>query len=232
MQVAHHHQPQAAIFNMGKPTIRWVGNEDGLTADPNFYVADGQYLPPECDVPIRQNWFWQADDPCTLKSVEHLLAIYYRSVGYGANLLLNVPLDHIGLLDPRDCARLQEFSQALRSRFANPIPSTLRQEGATIWVNFFDAVSFDHLVLQEQLKDGQIVDGYHVYAEERLIAQDRTIGHKKIDAFPMARTRQIRIEFSNPDGRLSNVTAFHTGHASLPVVETPETDEKRSERIG
>jgi len=98
-------QPGAMIFTMGRPTIRWVGNEDGLAADPVEYVvshtqmkmftvktaefAEALYQPPECDVSIRPGWFYQpAEEP---KSVEHLLAIYYSSIGLGANLLLNVP---------------------------------------------------------------------------------------------------------------------------------------------
>ncbi len=39
METVHRNQPQAMVFNMGAPTIRWVGNEDGLTADPCQYVV-------------------------------------------------------------------------------------------------------------------------------------------------------------------------------------------------
>lgn len=184
------------------------------------------------DFYIRQNWFWQADDTHTIKSVEHLLAIYYRSVGYGANLLLNVPPDNTGLLDTRDCARLLEFTQALRQRFANPIPGTLQQEGATVHISFEDSVSLDHLVLQEHLNDGQIVDGYQIYVGEKLITQGHTIGHKKIDAFPIVQAQHIRIELSTPTARLSRLTAFRTGYESLPEIGTPEIDEQRGERIG
>ena len=116
MGVVDAHQPGALVFNMGRPSIRWIGNEDGLAADPCFYATgDVQvsaftdqseqlagplaYIPPECDVAIRQNWFWQDDDLPTLKSVEHLLGIMYRSIGYGANLLLNLGPNREGLLD-------------------------------------------------------------------------------------------------------------------------------------
>ena len=102
MAVADRYQPQAVVFNMGRPTIRWVGNEDGLAADPCCYVENGCYRPPECDVAIRRHWFWQPDDLVTLKSVEHILGIYYRSVGLGANLLLNVPPDREGLISAED----------------------------------------------------------------------------------------------------------------------------------
>ena len=232
MEVADHYQPQAMIFNMGKPTIRWVGNEDGLAADPNDYVIDGQYLPPECDVPIRQNWFWQPDDLQTLKSIEHLLAIYYRSVGYGANLLLNVPPDRTGLLDARDAARLLEFTQALRQRFADPLPAALQQEGTLVSITFHEPVSFDHLVLQEDLRHGQTVDGYRICLGDQLIAHRRTIGHKKIETFPVVQADHLQIELNSPQARLKQVTAFHTGFERLPEIDTPEIDERRSDRIG
>jgi alpha-L-fucosidase len=74
MAVARQHQPDAMIFNMGDPTIRWVSNEDGLASDPCWYTVSeldtsiyvdsksgvqggARYLPPECDVPIRRHWF-------------------------------------------------------------------------------------------------------------------------------------------------------------------------------
>ncbi len=143
MDVVDEHQPDAMVFNMGRPTIRWVGNEDGLAADPCDYVVaavegdpggeggdrawlgEGRYLPPECDVPIRRHWFWQSDDLATLKSLEHLLAIHHRSVGLGAGLLLNVPPDRRGLLDDHDRARLAEFGAELRRRFGSGRPGVL-----------------------------------------------------------------------------------------------------------
>jgi alpha-L-fucosidase len=231
MEVADRYQPQAMIFNMGRPTIRWVGNEDGLATDPNYYGVEGKYLPPECDVPIRQNWFWQPDDLQTLKSLEHLLAIYYRSVGFGANLLLNVPPNRTGLLDPQDCTRLQEFAQALRRRFAHPIPAILQQEGTSVRIRFEEPVALDHLILQEDLKDGQMMDGYRIYAGGKLITQSRTIGHKKIEAFPVMQADHLQIEFSTPQARLKQVTAFHTGFETLPEIGFPKIDERRGERI-
>lgn len=92
MTVVETLQPTALVFNMGRPTIRWVGNEDGLASDPCWYVVDAthksmfdtgsdklenaRYLPPECDVAIRRHWFWHADDRQTLKSLQHLVAIW------------------------------------------------------------------------------------------------------------------------------------------------------------
>ena len=143
MAVVREHQPDAMVFNMGAPTIRWVGNEDGLAADPVSYVVNrteltayddavaslgGEvWLPPECDVSLRRGWFWsEADGP---KTVEHLLAIWYRSVGMGANLLLNVPPDRRGLLDDADVARLREWRAELDRRFGSPVAALVEPLG-------------------------------------------------------------------------------------------------------
>ncbi len=233
MEVVDRHQPDALVFNMGRPTIRWVGNEDGLASDPCYYLVDEagvpaapgtdrvRYQPPECDVPIRQHWFWHADDLHTLKSAEHLLGIYYRSVGFGANLLLNVPPARDGLIDEADRARLLEMADEVKRRFCHPIETTLRQEGATVYADFAQPARFDHLILQEDLTGGQRIDGYDVFAEPggAAIAQGVTAGQKKIHAFPAVQAQRLRIELRTPSARLAGASAYLTGREQSPPLD-------------
>lgn len=249
MEVVDRYQRQAVVFNMGRPTIRWVGNEEGLAGDPNFYAVSTEsgepvsplsgadstllaYRPPECDVPIRRHWFWQPDDLETLKSVEHLLGIYYRSVGYGANLLLNVPPNREGLIDAADRDRLLATAAELRSRFAAPIASSLKQEGNTATVDFGRPVSFDHLVLSEDLRRGQRLDGYSVTtAEGSPVCAGRTVGHKKIDVFPAVTTARLTIALSGPEPRLTRVTAYRTGFERRPWLGTAYEERDWSDKV-
>jgi alpha-L-fucosidase len=242
LAVVRRHQPQAMVFNMGDPTIRWIGNEDGLADDPCFYVVDAtggsagtsaqvarregaRYCPPECDVPIRRNWFWQPDDRPTLKRLEHLLAIYYRSVGLGANLLLNVPPDRDGRLDPHDRTRLLELAAELRRRFTAPLRARVAPSGAGADLRFAAPITFDHLVLAEELTGGQRIDGYRVLDERgELLAHGRTIGHKKIHVFPARQARQLRVELDEPRARLRGAVAYHTSHEVLPAL-SPKVDD-------
>ena len=229
------HQPGAMVFNMGRPTIRWVGNEDGLASDPVDYVtattrrsvyADGddglpiaRYLPPECDVPIRANWFWQPDELGTLKSRDHLLSIWYRSVGLGAGLLLNVPPDRRGLLDARDVDRLLEWRGELRRRFADPVPATLEQVDAGEWLATWSTpVLFDHLELREDLRDGQRVRRHEVVAGEAVVASGLTIGVRRVHALPAVTARRLRLRVTD-GARLEAVTAYLTGCESAPEPE-------------
>ncbi|MFL6111670.1 MAG: alpha-L-fucosidase, partial [Catenulispora sp.] len=55
-----------------------------------------QWWPAECDVSIRDGWFYHADQQP--KSVDDLTGIYFGSVGRNSVLLLNVPPDTDGRL--------------------------------------------------------------------------------------------------------------------------------------
>ncbi len=239
MDVVHRHQPRAMVFNMGEPTIRWVGNEDGLASDPCWYTVDAtrtsilddgvdaltggaRYLPPECDVAIRRHWFWHRDDLDTLKSLQHLEAIWYRSVGLGANLLLNIPPDDAGLLDEHDRARLLEFGASIRERFASPVPAELHQAGALVTATFPQRVTIDHLVLEEAIEHGQRITRHTVSAPGQgtpLITGVYTVGSQRIHPFPAIATDRLHIDIGDPAARLHAVTGYLTGVERIPDLE-------------
>jgi alpha-L-fucosidase len=230
-------QPQAMIFNMGDPTIRWVGNEDGLAADPVEYVVNetdfsqytvettkldqALYLPPECDVSIRRGWFWADHDQP--KSLDHLLAIYYRSIGMGANLLLNLPPDNRGLLPEEDIARLREWRSELDRRFASPIEAQISkiestQDSVTWQADFAHRVRLDHVVLSEDFSDGQRVRSHSVHADDQQIAAGQTIGNKRIHLFDEIETDTLTITTDGPEPRLVSVLGYRTGVTALPEI--------------
>ncbi len=236
MAVVARHQPDAMVFNMGTPTVRWVGNEDGLAEDPCWYVVDAthksmfdsdqadlgepRYLPPECDVAIRRHWFWHADDAATLKSLQHLQAIWYRSIGLGANLLLNVPPDTRGRLDDRDRERLIEFGQSTQQRFAHPEVATLKQAGTVITARFPSPITFDHLWLEEELERGQHVRHHTIsLADGTPFASGHTIGSQRVHAFPAVTTDLLRIDLGTTEAQLTGVHAHLTGVESIPRLE-------------
>lgn len=130
--------PNAAMFSDAGPDFRWVGNESGFAGDPCWATlnmkdrypggrSEGlnsgerpgtQWLPPECDVSIRPGWFYHAGEDSKVKSPEKLLDIYYKSVGRGACLNLNIPPDRRGLIHENDIASLREFRRILDATFA------------------------------------------------------------------------------------------------------------------
>src|SRR4051812_40274561 len=56
-----------------------------------------------------------------VKSSDELLDLYFKSVGRGAHLLLNVPPDRRGLLHENDLASLSAFGQRMRGIFRENI---------------------------------------------------------------------------------------------------------------
>lgn len=236
-------QPDAMIFNMGAPTIRWVGNEDGLAEDPVEYVVDrtdfsnytvetvsleqSLYLPPECDVSLRRGWFWADDD--APKSLDHLTSIYYRSIGMGANLLLNLPPDRHGLIPDEDVARVREWRTELDRRFAAPVEARVSSLGDRRWqIDFSEEATFDHLVLAEDHAAGQRVTRHRVLVDGAPVAEGRTIGHQRIHVVRTVTAQQLIVEVEGDGAVLKSATAYATGVEQIArfdyraPTETPE----------
>ena len=235
MAVVEETQPDAMVFTMGRPTIRWVGNEDGLAADPVHYVTDRtdlttddddvaslgrpRYLPPECDVSLRRGWFWAADDEP--KSVDHLLAIHYRSVGRGANLLLNVPPDDRGLVPDADVARLRAWRSELDRRFGRPVRAALElvaEDGdlRTWRARLPGEVRLDHLRLREDYREGQRVEQHVVRSGTTELAAGLTVGQQRVHACAPLTAATLEVETTGAGARLASLEVFDTGGAPVP----------------
>ena len=133
-------QPDAVIFSDYGPGCRWVGNESGSAGrtcwstinvnedftgpelsrkDLNEGIKGGNtWAAAETDVSIRPGWFWRESENSNVKSLQHLLKIYYESVGRNSLLLLNVPADTRGLIHEADSLRLMELRAALDEIFS------------------------------------------------------------------------------------------------------------------
>lgn len=135
-------QPDACMFSDAGPDIRWCGNEQGwvnatnwnLLKLDNYYpgcdcaeqLRTGEeegtdWAPAEVDVSIRPGWFYHESEDTLVKSSSDLMDIYLKSVGRGASLLLNIPVDPRGLVNENDSEQLVKFAGKMRSDFANEI---------------------------------------------------------------------------------------------------------------
>ncbi len=145
-------QPDAVIFSDMGPDLRWVGNEKGYANDTCWETydpvgADGgapapgftrdkegqtgtrngsHWMPPECDVSIRPGWFWHAKENERVKTPQQLMNLYYRSVGRGGSLLLNIPPDRRGLLHENDVASLRDFGSLVRRTFQRNLAASAK----------------------------------------------------------------------------------------------------------
>lgn len=223
INIVKQHQPQAMIFNMGQPTIRWVGNEEGLAPYPcwntesaakismftdkkvNLLPGTPEWLPAECDVPIRKNhWFWHSNDEDSLLSLEELLHIYYHSVGHGTNLLLNISPDTRGLIPEIDAKRLLEFGEEIKRRFTNPLAS-VSGTGDELELRLEKEMSIDHLMIMEEIASGERIRKFEVEAfigEKWLtIASGTAIGYRHIKQVKQVKTSRLKLKVKEAEAQ-------------------------------
>ena len=210
-------QPNAIIFSDAGPGCRWVGNEHGfaypttwsnLLRDsvyggmPEYHTkyAMGQengthWVPAEADVSIRPGWYYHAYEDHKVKTLEHLLDIYYRSVGQNSTLLLNFPVDDRGLIHENDVRQLNKLAAKLKEDFAQELAkgsaaTATNERGSeykavkvldgrkdTYWaaedgviqssltINFKEPTTFNRFVVQEYIVLGQRIKAFTLEAE-------------------------------------------------------------------
>ena len=154
-----------AIFSAQPTSVRWIGNERGIAGDPvwhkvkranitddvkNEYLNHGDpdgdmYSVGEADVSIRSGWFYH--DNQQPKSLKELMDIYFKSVGRGTPLLLNIPPNKEGKFADADVARLKEFKATLDQMYATDFA-----KGATVTAS---STRQNHLYKESHLTDGK-----------------------------------------------------------------------------
>ncbi len=151
-------QPGAAIFSDIGLDVRWVGNEKGIAPETSWstitlagkgdkepmpgFMEDGnlgsgtrlgkQWIPTECDVPLRPGWFYHPEQDDQLKSVSELFDLYCRSVGRGGAFDLGLSPNTDGLLHENDVKVLESFGRLLKAVFENDLAESARFEASNI----------------------------------------------------------------------------------------------------
>ncbi|MCC6413769.1 MAG: alpha-L-fucosidase [Saprospiraceae bacterium] len=233
-------QPNAVIFSDIGPGCRWAGNEQGLIlTETNWCMLDtagfqrgaggppvdvlnaGQengalWLPAECDVSIRPGWFYHAEEDDKVKTPDQLWDIYLRSVGRGANLILNVPPDRRGRIHPNDSLALVRFGEKIRYAFIDNLALGTHAaryltdgdretfevldfgpSGKGYELDLGTKRTFSTIVLREAIHEGQHVRAFKLEVRTdkgwREIARSNTIGARRILTFPTVTSQKIRI---------------------------------------
>ncbi|MEO7312688.1 MAG: alpha-L-fucosidase [Chitinophagaceae bacterium] len=223
-QTAHALAPKTMVFSDIGPDIRWVGNEKGFAGKTNWNMLDTagfgrgatapatsvlntgnefgkNWIPAECDVSIRPGWFYHKEEDDKVKTPEQLFDLYLKSVGRGANLLLNIPPDRRGLINEKDSAALVGF-KALRdanmgkkllpdrlvigqSKFASAAPKLVDGNSNTyvlvknikgdsrLRFEYNKSTTINCILVQEALQFGQHIGAFKIvfYNHENNIAE-------------------------------------------------------------
>ncbi|MGZ5221764.1 MAG: alpha-L-fucosidase, partial [Chitinophagaceae bacterium] len=200
--------PTTVVFSDIGPDIRWVGNEKGIAGQTNWNYLDTagfkrgegapptdtlnqgnvngkNWIPAECDVSIRPGWFYHKEEDDKVKTAEQLFDLYLKSVGRGANFLLNIPPDRRGVINEIDSASLVGFKKLKEESFATNLAAGSKAElhsgggifpqsgftdgksetfekltdykDARLWIKFEQVKKINCIVLQEAIEMGQQV---------------------------------------------------------------------------
>ena len=226
--------PNAVVFQGPRASIRWVGNEEGITPypawngakyDPKTWgtltASDGnpdgdRWLPNETDSRMRNSWFWNTKNASSVKPLSQLMDMYEASVGHGSFMLINNTPDTSGLIPALDVARAKEFGDEIKRRYSLPIVYS-SGHGTIVEAMPSAPATVDAVITMEDISQGERVREYVIEGlvdgNWQTLATGTAIGHKKIDKFDPVRVSKIRVRVTKSVGepQIRKVAAFHTG---------------------
>ncbi len=189
------------------------------------------WYPSEVDVSIRPGWFYHGHEDSEVKSLSHLMNIYYESVGMNSVLLLNIPPDTRGLIHPNDSIRLIEFA-ACRNKM---LAKNYVKKGDKSWnapsggikeYKISDHLPINVILLQEDITKGQRVERFTIEAwvdkRWQVIANGTTVGYKRMIRFPQVTTNKIRVTINHTrlNANIKNVAAYYAEPIIDQTVQT------------
>ena len=245
-QTVYQHEPQAIIFSDAGPGCRWVGNEEGHAGRTNWSTVEtgvlypGQpnihnllnegikgapdWAPAETDVSIRPGWFWRASETPSVKPVEKLLKIWYESVGRNSLLLLNVPPDDRGLIDPVDSARLLEFRAALDDILSQDLAEGARVKADAVRGRAFRAC---RMLDNDDNTYWAAPDSVKTVSFVVTLPQERTFNRVMLQEYIPLGQRVEHFCIEVPDGDGWKQVADETTIGYKRIVPVPETTASR-----
>jgi len=212
------------------------------------------WYPAETNTSIRPGWFYHADQDARVKTPEKLVDIYYSSVGRNGVFLLNLPPDKRGRIHDNDIKNLMSMRKILDQTFGTDVLAgasatasseqndktaacAIDKDNSSYWTTadgvssatmecvFADTRTFDRALLQEYIRVGQRVEGFHLDAWDgqgwKQVVQGTTIGYKRLLRFPPVTTSRIRLVIDS--SRTSPAISTFSLHKSPPrvVIEHP-----------
>lgn len=156
------------------------------------------WYPAEVDVSIRLGWFFHPMQRLTLKSLNHLMKIYYHSAGNNSLMLLNIPPNKNGLFAKSDVKRLEEMGRWLRKEEELVIRNAeykKSEDGFTVTLSF-PMQSVDRIRIAEDTTKSQRVERFEIHANGRKIFDGTIIGFSRIAVFEPVVTDKITVRIT------------------------------------
>jgi len=235
------HAKKAVIFQGPQATVRWPGTESGRLFYPAWNAVNEEDLktgvstqihgnpngdawaPLEADTPLYDHaWFWSPEKAKKRKSLDHLMDIYYKSVGYGGVLLLNSTPDTTGLIPDEDIKRYKEFGDEIKRRFSNPVAKIESQKGKKVLLQFDKPTRINHAVIMEDYREGERIREYRIEGltdgKWSEITRGISVGRKKIDYFETVEAEALRLVITRSAARplIRSFSAYYVSDFTPP----------------
>lgn len=231
--IIERYAPDAVVFQGPHASIRWPGTESGILPYPAWNslkskdlktgVAtaahgnpDGDaWTPLEADTTLYNHyWFWSPEKQKRRKSLEHLIEIYYKSVGRGGVLLLNSTPNTDGLIPEGDMKRYREFGDELKCRFDHPL-AEVKGKGILHTINFDKPTMVNQAVIMEDYRCGERIRSYTLQGrtENRWVTLNSgsAVGRKRIVVFEPRQVSRLYLTISKSVGEplLRSLKAYY-----------------------
>lgn len=233
MQLLKQHQPQAILFQgpvEASNIIRWIGNEDGVAAYPQWSrtdantASDGRteindlhgspagkiWCPGESDFPIRRNnawnggWLWREGQENYLFTVKELTDKYYSSVGRNSNMLIGMVVDTSGLIPKQDSLVFDSLGKKITALFKNNVGFIKNSNKKITEIALAKPQRVNQVVIQEDISKGENIRNYSIEAwinhAWKKIAEGESVGHKRIQTFEPVVTDKLRLVVDKAEG--------------------------------
>jgi alpha-L-fucosidase len=178
-----------------------------------------KWIPAETDVSIRPGWFWREKENSQVRTAKNLVNLYYQSVGRNSLLLLNIPPNKDGLFEESDIRAIDSFRTILNETFAlnlakgkthralvdNKMSTFISLKVNEPYViDFGKEQSFDRLLMQENITNGQMVkQGLWEFWDGRswqAIKTFSTVGYKRLLRFNPIQSSKVRVTILEAKG--------------------------------
>lgn len=235
---------KAVIFQGSEATIRWPGTETGRLHYPVWNSLKKEVLtsgvatqydddpdgdvwaPLEADVTLyNHHWFWSAKNESKRRTLEELMEIYYKSVGYGGTLLLNSTPDTTGLIPAGDVKRYAEFGVEINRRFQQPLAEVKNKKSNEVVMVFAKPMHVNHVILKEDIREGHRIRKYELWGftknNWKKLIDGSSIGVNKIDYFDEIELTKLKLKVSEHKGSplVKNMAVYYVPDFEIPTIE-------------
>lgn len=242
LPIVDRHQPNIVFYHSrARAHHRWVGNESGVAGYPCWATMpnveshnhlspeairellphgdpDGNaWMPPMCDVPIRNHrWFWEPDEDRLVYPLDELMNMYDKSVGRNGVLLFGATPDRDGLIPTADAQRYAEFGREVQKRFGKPLAET-SGKGTAVVLELPKPLTIDCVSVMESIAEGErireyVIEGLVGADQWRLLADGTSVGHKRLQTFNPVEIAKLRLRVvqSVATPLIRNLAVFRT----------------------